>query len=250
MNADSSGSISQIVLGLIADHPGITRARLQKELQVLDVNLDTVLSKLEIEGKISKTIEDSLPCYYTVKKPRKKRRKRKEQTNEIRKNIRLLLLENPGLNLSTIAEKLDMSPQLTEYHLLYLCRNDQVISVKGKQGYYRRFFIKETGVGKQEKDLLSALRQPHLLRVILMIMKHPALSHQELADLLDLHPSTLTHHISRLNEYDIIESVSRGKEKVYRVKQRRKIMGMIRKYIFDVITDGFRDMWEEMDPRI
>ena len=64
-----------------------------------------------------------------------------------------------------------------------------------------------------------------------------------------IHPSTLTYHLNRLDEYGIIEAVTFGKEKGYGVRNKKEIMWIIRKYIFDDVIEGFRDMWEDMDPR-
>jgi predicted transcriptional regulator len=239
-----------LIYSLLSDTTGMTITQLTHHLNQTEIDLTIILRHLETQGVLQKKYLNGEWWYSLKKTKRGKINKRKQKTLAIRQKIVLLLLENPGLNLTSIAEQLSLSPQLTEYHLLYLCRNNKIMSIKGKKGYFRRFYIKESGVGKIDKDVIAVLRQPNLLRVVLMIMKHPTLSHQELADQLHLHPSTLTHHISRLAEYDLVESVHRGKEKVYQVKQRRKIMGIVRKYIYNVITDGFRDMWEEMDPRV
>ena len=45
--------------------------------------------------------------------------------------------------------------------------------------------------------------------------KNPNIQHKDLSNLLNIHPSTLTHHIIRLDEYGIIEIYTYGNKKPY-----------------------------------
>ena len=164
-------------------------------------------------------------------KIRKKRGTRNKRTQEIRSKISDLLSNNPGLYLSEIAEKLDMSAQLAEYHLLHMEKNDLIIGVKEEGGYYRRYFLKESGVGVRDKTILALLRQEHLLRIVLIIMKKPQIKHKELSEILEIHPSTLTHHLNRLDESGIINVITYGKEKGYSINDKKEIVWIIRRYI-------------------
>ena len=103
-----------------------------------------------------------------------------------------------------------------------------------------------TPLGAREKKILTILRQEHLLRIVLLIMKYPNINHKTLAEILNITPGTLTHHVIRLEEYELLEVNISGREKGYQIKQSKQIMQLIRKYIFDIITERFNDLWDDL----
>ncbi len=241
--------IAKKIISHISQNPGISFHKIVDflDIDILDIrkNLNSLEEKKEIY-----TVYDNGKIKYYIKKRRKGRRgARKNRTSAIRNNIFEIIKDNPGLNLSTIAEKLNMSPQLAEYHLLYLKRNNLIVSIKKEGEFYRRFYLKESEIGVKEKELLALLRQEHLLKVILVLLKKSKIKHQKLADLLEIHPSTLTHHLNKLDEYGLIEAITYGKEKGYILKDRKHIIKLIRSYVVGEIAEGFRDLWEDLDPR-
>ena len=75
---------------------------------------------------------------------------------EIKRKIYDLIVKNPGLHASQIAELLEISWELVYYHISYLEKNGLINIVK-KEGYSRCFATGE--VGEKDRNILSVLRQ-------------------------------------------------------------------------------------------
>ncbi len=236
----------QKIYNLISVDPGLP---LSKIAEMLDMQISTVehhLRYMENEKEIISSSKGGYTRYY-VQKRRKGTRNRR--TQEIHRRIFDLLQEHPGLYLSKIAEKLNMSAQLAEYHLLSMEKNNLITGIKEKGGYFRTYYLKDSGVGIDERRIVSLLRQEHLLQIVSIILKHPNIQHKELLRYLDITPGTLSHHLNRLDEHQIIEVITYGREKGYRIKKKKEIMRIMRKYIVDKITERFTDTWTQLDSR-
>jgi predicted transcriptional regulator len=241
--------IRKRIYDFIAEHPGTSSGRIAEFLNINPSRMEQYIQAMKEKKEIIPTHGDGHTRYFIRKRRRGRQGARDQRTQEIRKRIYDVVVKNPGLNLSKIAEMLNMSPQLAEYHLLYLQRNNIILGVKEKGGYYKRFYVKDSDVGTREKRIVALLRQEHLLNIVLAVLRHPNIKHKKLSQFLDIHPSTLSHHLNRLDECGLFDVITYGKESGYRVKNRKEIIWLIRRYILDVIVEGFRDMWEELDPR-
>ena len=242
MNDVLDPQIQKQIIDILCQHPGISSSQIAKELHLTNSQVKTYLIQLQSSGEILSIRLKEEHCYYV----RRRRESRQQRSQELRSKIKTLLLEHPGLNLTGVAEHLNMSVQLAEYHLINMERQNVVLAVKETGKYHRRYYVKESEVGIREKKILTVLRQEHLLRIVLLIMKYPNIYHKHLAQMLNITPGTLTHHLIRLEEYDLLEVTISGREKEYRIKQTREIMQLIRKYIFDIITERFHDIWDDL----
>jgi len=164
---------------------------------------------------------------------------------EIRKQIFDLIVENPGLHLSKIAEMLGMRTSLAEYHLTYLERNDFVFSVKEEGGYFRRYYTKDAKIGAEDKRVLALLRQKMHLRIVSLLVQKKTLRHRDLLKILDVASSTLSYHIGRLTAEGIIEVSTYGADKGYRLRDRKLIIRLLLQYELYKLLDDFKDVWED-----
>jgi len=171
------------------------------------------------------------------------------RTQDTRQAICTLIKKNPGLHLSKIAEMLNMRTSLAEYHLLYMERENTILSIKEDRGYYKRFYLKDFDLGAQDKKILALLRHKSLLKIALILIKNPRLKHKELSMKLKLSPSTLSYHLNILLENDIIDVFHYGKEKGYSLKNEKELLWIIRKYKLGVLIEGFKDVWDDLTLR-
>ncbi len=235
---------------LLSKHPGLFLTAIAEELHLECSLAERCLDSLEKTGGVFSLQERSFPRRFYLKKRRRRRHGvRVRRTRKIHEKIFNLISRNPGLSLSSIAKKIRISVQLADYHLSSMERSNRIIGTKEEREYYRRYYIKDSGIGPQEKKIVALLRQEQLLRIVLLVLKKPNMQHKNLAEALGIHPSTLTHHISRLDESGILAVVTYGREKGYAVRDRKEITWIIRSYIFDSITENFKEMWDELDPQ-
>ena len=157
------------IYNLIARNPGL---HLSKIAELLNMKISEVAYHLECLGK-NKSIrvhkDSSIERYYIYHHKVKTRDKRSLET---RQNIYTIIAKNPGLHLSKIAEFLDMSVPLTDYHLNYMEKKGEIIVLKDAKGYFKRYYIAESGIDNREKKILEMLGKKIPLQIILSLLKH------------------------------------------------------------------------------
>ena len=162
---------------------------------------------------------------------------------ETRREIYDLIAKNPGLHLSKIAESLHMRVSLVEYHILYLIKNDVITG--NKESGYIRFYVKDK-IGTMDKKTLSILRQKVPLRIILLLLKKDISQHKEILQEIDVAASTLSYHLKKLVNCNIISMKSYGDEKGYSVVDREQLIHLIIHYKPYNLIEGFAEIWVDL----
>jgi len=159
---------------------------------------------------------------------------------DIRKKIYNSLQSDPGLNLSTIAEKFNISVQLADYHLTYMTNRD-LIAID-KKGGYKRYYVKGA-IGSDDKKTLSLLQQDIPLNIVVFLLNNPNSKPQEIRKKNGMSPALLTYYLKKLKKYGIIaESISGGK-KEYVIIDQEKIITLLIRYKQNVLLERFRGTW-------
>jgi predicted transcriptional regulator len=236
--------ICRKIYNTIKNSPGLTLSQLGEKVHIKLSLVESHLSSLVVQGIISSAHEQGFIRYYITQSQIQKRDRRTKTT---RQQIYHLIQKQPGLHLAKIAEFLNMSSQLAEYHLINLEKNDLICSLKDPHGYYKRFYIKDGDVGIQEKNILALLRQEHHLKIVIHILLNPHIKHKELLEKLQIAGSTLSHHLKRLEEQHIVESISYGKERGYLIRDEKVIVQIITKHQLGRLIEGFKDIWKDLN---
>jgi predicted transcriptional regulator len=159
---------------------------------------------------------------------------------EIRKKIYKLLVVNPGLNLSTIAETLQISVALADYHLYYL-EEKNLISID-KEGGYKRYYVKGS-VGVEEKKILSLLQQELPLNIILVLLSAPRSKPKDIREKLGISPALLTYYLKKMIRYGIITEVPSEEKNQYVVAKEEDVVKLLISYKQNVLLERFKDTW-------
>jgi len=159
---------------------------------------------------------------------------------EIRRKLYRLLVKNPGLNLTTIAETIGTSVPLTVYHLQYLEKHDMITA--SKEEGYKRFYVKDR-IGVETKKMLSLLRQETPLRIILYLLQHPYSTHKEILTGFNLAPSTLSYHLKKLTSKSLIAESSDGFKQGFKVINDQEIIGLLVQYKPSKVLERFKEGW-------
>jgi DNA-binding transcriptional ArsR family regulator len=119
-----------------------------------------------------------------------------------RQRIYHLICENPGLHIREISRRLDIPKTTLIHHIRYLKKQD---IIKGRvEGGTKQIFASEK-IGTQEKQILNLLRQKTPRRIFLHLIFSITCSQIELSKELELHPTTVTYHLKKMKDMDIIE---------------------------------------------
>lgn len=231
MNILPDLEIQKKICDLISYNPGLHISKiaelLNKKIPEIEYQLQYLCnSRILIVQK-----EDGVKRYY-LKKPRIKARERR--TRKTRRMIYNLITQNPGLYLSKIAEKLNMSIPLTDYHLGCMQKDGRISIKQDAKGYSKRYYITESNIQSKEKKFLEFLRKKIPLKIVLLLLKHRTLQHKDIKRHLDMHASSLTYHLVNLEESGIIDVQSFGREKGYTLTDPDEIMRIMKKYELQV----------------
>ena len=239
--------IRRKIYDLIYRRPGL---HLSKITELLTLNISEVedqLSYLEKNGFIVVSQKAGYKQYYPQNQNRKKRDKRSQA---IRKKIHYLLVQNPGLHLSRIAELLEMSIPSVDYHLLDMERNREIFAVKDEKGYYKRYHVGEDKSGKQETIIFEIISKKIPLKIVLLLLKYRTLQHKEILKQVPIASSTLSYHLAQLVENEILVVDFQGEEKGYSLKDPENIIRVLKKYEVHIelhlAVENFVDLWEDL----
>ncbi len=162
---------------------------------------------------------------------------------ETRRNIYEVIKEYPGLHMRAVQRKTDYDINLVKYHIRKL--QEEGIITEIEKGGYKRYFPKETDeikIDHRDKKKLSILRNEKKLGIVLYTLKNEKVSHKELNEEFDMAASTLSYHLKKLVENDILLK----KNRIYKVNDPKHISKLLLEHKPpEDVVEGFIDMWED-----
>ena len=162
-----------------------------------------------------------------------------------RRELYQYVRSNPGFHLREIARVLNLSITLADYHLRFLEKNELVSWTM--DGEYKRYYPRSLpgdaaarpALSDDEKRVLAYLRQPVPFRVLAFLMEREAATHKEILEHVPVSPSTLSHHLKKMQYAGILARVEdRGG---YRVANPHGVARIMSTY--DLATPDQVDTW-------
>lgn len=174
--------------------------------------------------------------------------KEKDELLELdtRRDIFEHIKEYPGSYLRKMQDELDLSTGQLEYHLNHL--NKKGLVSREEVGNKKRYFVNED-VDYPDREILSFLRQKVPRKVLLRLTEEGEMGFSSLQECVDISKSTLSFHLKKLKENDIIEARKEGRRKIYSCVDREKIAQVLITYkssFIDEAVDSFVDTWTEL----
>lgn len=162
---------------------------------------------------------------------------------DARKKIFDVVKKYSGCHFREIERKCGLSTGSVKYHLDYLTRNG-LITLEKKENNLRYFPIQ---VLQENKKLLGLLRQASI-RKILLYMLYNAGNHEQIVGFVKLSPSTVSWHLRKLEENEIIRPIKKGRKTFYELLiDKKDIVNLLITYqesFFDSMVDNAVEMWE------
>lgn len=160
--------------------------------------------------------------------------------------IRRLLEAYPGLHLREVARRLEVDVRTAAYHLDRLERAGYLSPLR--LGGHKRYFprrAREAGevVDRRDKPLLSHLRSPVVLSLVLQLLTLGPRGLTALAEEGDLAPSRARYHLAKLVRAGIVRHAENGAP--YALREPDRIRDLLWEYgpPRDQV-EGFLDLWE------
>lgn len=165
-----------------------------------------------------------------------------------RRKIYEYLLVNPGMHLRRIGQALGISTGMLSYHLTYLEREGLLKSEA--EGHRKRYFIARAFVEAQ-RHILGILRQDVPRRIVVDILAHGDRTFSELRETAGVSKSTLSYHLQKMVERDLLVRSRRERESVFSIKNMEEVSRLLvanRQSFHDDAVDRFADLWTKMAP--
>ncbi len=169
---------------------------------------------------------------------------------DARRNIYSFIKKNPGLHFREVSRELDIPASTLKYHLNYLIKKK--ILLKQKDNGYLRYYSSDK-VSNGDKKLLSILRETVPRNIVLYLFLYSDSSNKEIMDFaekwknhptkigyhLNKHRTTISFHIKKLLEENILESFTVKNEVRYRLKNPEDIIDLIIKYKKSILSEAY-----------
>lgn len=162
---------------------------------------------------------------------------------ESRKKIFEYVRANPGNHFSEVKRELAMKTGLLQYHLRKL-EEYNVLESKDHQGKRRLFVTRE--LDAEEQSILSTLRYETTRKILLYLLEHGTARNVDIAEAVNIDPSTVTWHVSNLLDEGVVETLEDGRTTLYQVANEELTVQLLVRYqesFVDRAVDRIIDFW-------
>lgn len=144
-----------------------------------------------------------------------------------RKRIYAFVEEHSGTHLREISRKCDLPLGTALYHLDRL-ETEGLVAVR-RDGRYKRYFPAH-GLGRREKDLLSAFRHAVPRRIATALLQVGSATQRELCGIIGVSRSTLSFHVNSLIAKGILRREPARPESKYLLEDIQLTEQILTKY--------------------
>ncbi len=163
---------------------------------------------------------------------------------EARRKIYEVVTKFAGSHFREVERKCNLPTGTVKYHLSYLTKHGLIKEEKDESNV--RYFPKEFAF--QNKKLLGLLRQKKVRDIILFILTHTDCNHEQIVKMIRVSPSTVSWHLTKLVENNIIAATKKGRKTFYTIiidkEEIIKLLITYRESFLDSLVDRVIEMWE------
>jgi predicted transcriptional regulator len=156
--------------------------------------------------------------------------KQKDEYLSKRKIICNYIIKHPGLHFSELSRMLKIPKSTIKYHLMHLKKKGYVVT--RCDGRYIRYYANGL-LAEFDKNIIDLIRQEVPSKIIFYLFSHPDSSLRQISSNLDKHPSTISFHLKKLIDFDILAFNPISSKIHYSLKYPKHISNLIDKYIID-----------------
>ncbi len=163
---------------------------------------------------------------------------------EARRRVFEAVRDNPGIHMRGLQRETGIPMGTLRYQLRYLEKHGFV--VEKKEGRMITYYPAGAGsvVDAQDKKYLAVLRQEIPRLIVLHLMMHSHSSHGELKPHFAVSASTLSYHLKKLLDSEIIAKDEDGRYYVTDEERVAKVLITYRQTFVDTMVDAFVRFWE------
>ena len=150
--------------------------------------------------------------------------------------------QNPGWHLRKIKQYMDIAMGTAQYHLDRLEKMGKITSTRN--GPYKHYF--PIGMFKEnEQQIIKFLTQETTREIILFIMEDQNPSQTEIASRIKISSASISWHIRRLMDAQVIQESKDGKFRRYRMHPEINSL-----YIAKLLQNYYPHIWNKWSSRL
>jgi predicted transcriptional regulator len=154
------------------------------------------------------------------------------------------IVDNPGVHFRALLEAFDYAQGTIQYQLRWLA-TEELVEVSDDGKYTRYYPAAE--FDDADRDAMNALRRKYSRRVLAHLITDGPLSTTELSDRLDKAKSTVSWHLSNLDEAGLVTREREGRSVVYAVGDPDRITQLYaihQRSFTDRVVDRLLGLWD------
>jgi len=164
---------------------------------------------------------------------------------DTRRKIYEIVKKCAGCHFRELERRTKLSTGTVKYHLTYLTKKNLIQEEKDDKNI--RYF--PNSFGSTNKQLLSLLRQKTVRNIMLFILTHNNCNHEQIVNSVKISPSTVSWHLKKLEDAQIVGFVKRGRKTFYNILiDKDEIINLLITYqesFLDSVVDRVIEMWVE-----
>ncbi|MFT4921276.1 MAG: putative transcriptional regulator [Haloarculaceae archaeon] len=161
-----------------------------------------------------------------------------------RRTIYQRIEAKPGIHFRALDDTLDLAKGTLQYHLRWLV--DAGLVEESDDGEYNRYYP-EGDFEPEDRRVLNALRRKIARRILAYLASEGAMTTSELADRLSKSNSTVSWHLSKLQEAGLVERDRDGRQVYYSLTDSDRVRYLYTVYrgsFTDRLVDKLFDLWD------
>jgi predicted transcriptional regulator len=162
-----------------------------------------------------------------------------------RQNLYSMIAQSPGLHFRELQRRTKMATGQLLYHLNWLKKKSIIKTIA--DGQYLRFYTFDS-LNEEERRVIEFTRQESVRHILIHLIENDYDNHENIVKHLGLSPSTVSWHLKKLVNSNIVSKEVDGRKSFYHINNVNLIKEILVKYsesFLDIIVDRFIEMWEE-----
>jgi predicted transcriptional regulator len=162
----------------------------------------------------------------------------------IRQKLFTLISECPGIHFRDAQRRTKTATGNLSYHLEHLVKAGLLETVR--DGKYLRYYACNE-MSFEQKGILEFVRRKTDRHILLFLLQNETSTNEQLSEILHLSPSTISWHIKKLVDANILDAKAVGRKIIYSIRDSEFVSKVLIKYkesFLDKLVDRFVEMWE------
>ena len=154
------------------------------------------------------------------------------------------IIANPSSHLRKIKNNLGFSMGTIQYHLTMLENEGKIKSTKTK--FYKNYYH----INESNDKILSILNLNSPRNIVIYLIQHEPSTHQDIAKGVGLSSSTISWHMKRLIELQIVRTEFSGKYTVYNLRDKKNVLSNLNKCkstVWNSMVNNMTDVFSAFD---